>query len=479
MSDSLGIDGLDIQVLINLMGAIQQYSQRIAVQRQLIVILGAIISSWLLYALLWRLIGKRIQGWLNARNKSRLQRHLQYDVLIVQHAIFPLFGIIALDTAQQMFLIRGWHAGLLAKSIVLFWVILVYRLFIGVLYAQLGRAVMRRYHYRFLAPLFTILICGWLLDNLVPLNRLANIEIWEGFTDPITLGSLLIATLGFYFWYDGSGVAQDVIHSLVAPYTRSYTGTVDASLTIGRYIIVSIGILIVLTVLGFDSTMLAFATGGLSVGIGFGSKEIIGNLIGGILLQFDQSLRPGDIVSIEGQMGVVKNIGIRATNVNTLNNVEVLIPNQTFLTSSVTTYTKTDRVVRILIPMETANKHSPNLVREALLAAAHNHPLVSDVPEPIVFFTGHGDTSHKFQLAVWFDDPTHAMALTSDLYFMIHDEMEKRDLEPSTPQRDIQFLNSLAMKTATTETTGLLYGNGKSVSNAMVPTGRVPQSAGV
>ena len=463
---------LDLQVLIDLIGAIQQYSDRIAVQRQLLVILGVTILSWLLYATLWRLLGRRVQEWLNGRNKSRLQRHLQYEVLIVQHAIFPTLAIIALDTAQRMFLMRGWHSGLLAKFTILFWVVLVYRLFIGVLYAQLGSTIMRRYHYRFLAPLFAIGICAWLLDNLVPLTRLANIKIWDGFTDPITLGSLLIATLGFYFWYDGSGVAQDVIHSLVAPYTKSYTGTVDASLTIGRYVIVSIGILIVLTVLGFDSTMLAFATGGLSVGIGFGSKEIIGNLIGGILLQFDQSLRPGDIVSVEGQMGVVKNIGIRATNVTTLNNVEVLIPNQTFLTSSVTTYTKSDRVVRVLVPIETANKHSPNVVREALLAAAHSHPLVASAPEPIVFFAGHGDTSHKFQLAVWFDDPTHVMALTSELYFMIHDEMEKRDLEPSTPQRDLQFLNSLTMQPANQP-----FG-GQFVSSPVVPGQMSPYPVG-
>ncbi|MCB0145415.1 MAG: mechanosensitive ion channel, partial [Caldilineaceae bacterium] len=155
------------------------------------------------------------------------------------------------------------------------------------------------------------------------------------FTNPITLGSLLFATVGFYFWYDGSGVIKDLLRFLIAPYTSADPGTVEASLTIGRYVLISIGILVVLAILGFDSTMLAFATGGLSVGIGFGSKEIIGNLVSGLMLLFEQSLRPGDIVSVEGQMGEVNNMGIRAVTVNTANNVEVVIPNQTFLTSSV------------------------------------------------------------------------------------------------------------------------------------------------
>jgi small-conductance mechanosensitive channel len=190
--------------------------------------------------------------------------------------------------------------------------------------------------------------------------------------------------------------------------------------------------------------MLAFFTGALTVGIGFGSKEIIGNMISGVLLLFDNSLRPGDIISIEGQMGVVKGIGVRATTVNTLNNIEVVIPNQTFMTSSVTTYTKTDRVVRILVPVETADKHTPNDVRAALLSAAHNHPHVAAEPEPVVFFLGNGDTSHQFQLAVWFDDPTRTMALTSELYFNIFDEFSKRGIGPSTPQRNLQILNEWA-----------------------------------
>jgi small-conductance mechanosensitive channel len=158
-------------------------------------------------------------------------------------------------------------------------------------------------------------------------------------------------------------------------------------------------------------------------------------------------------VSIDGQMGVVKHIGIRATNVNTLNNIEVLIPNQTFLTSAVTTYTKSDRVVRSLIPMETANVHDPYVVREALLAAAKKHPLVADDPEPAVFFSAHGDSSHIFELAVWFDDPTQTKALTSDLYFMMHEECTKLGVEPSTPTRKLEFLNPVM---ATRQTNGLM-----------------------
>lgn len=431
-----------IQILFDLVGTIQQFGERLVVQRQMMAFAVVLTVSWLLSYIVWHFLGERVEAWVNQRVTGRVQRHLQYEVSVVHHTMLPTFAIVGLDIVYRAFLSEGWHAGLLAQIELLFWALLIYRLLLGFLYARLGQGTMRRYHVRFIGPLFTILITGWLVDNIIPLTRLADIKIWDGFTNPITLGSLLVATLGFYFWYDGSAVARDVLYYSIVPYTKSDPGTVEAGLTIGRYVVISIGVLVALTVLGFDSTMLAFVTGGLSVGIGFGSQAIISNLISGILLLFDQSLRPGDIISVEGEMGVVKSLGPRATTVNTLNNVEVVIPNQTFLTTTVTTYTKSDRVIRILVPMETANRHSPFLVREALLEAAHKHPHVADEPEPVVYFRAHGDSSHIFNLAVWFDDPTRSWALTSDLYFLIHEACEKRGIEPSTPNRQLEILNA-------------------------------------
>lgn len=432
---------IDTEVLLDLVHSVFQFGERFVVQRQLSAFALVMLGAWLLAQTFWWLVGQGLENWVNNRLSGRLQRHLQYEVSVIHQITLPIFGITGLDIAQRLFVARQWQSGLFAKFAVLLWAILGYRLFIGLLEARLGKSAMRRYHRRFIAPLFYLIVTGWFLNNLAPLHRLANIKIWDGFTDPITVGSLLFATVGFYFWYDGSGVVKDLLHFLIAPYTSADPGTVEASLTIGRYLLISIGILVVLAILGFDSTMLAFATGGLSVGIGFGSKEIIGNLISGILLLFDQSLRPGDIVSVEGQMGVVNNIGIRAITVNTLNNVEVVIPNQTFLTSSVTTYTKSDRLVRILIPFDVANAHSPHDVRAAALAVAKEHALVADEPAPDVFFLGNGDTSFLYRLIVWCDDPMRTEPLTSELYYAMYDEFQRRALRPPTPQRDLQFLN--------------------------------------
>lgn len=431
---------VDIQILSDLYLAILQFGERLAVQRQILMFLCILYVSWVLSKLLWHLVGERIYEWVNGHMHGSLRRHLEYDLTVCEYTILPILGIAGLELSTRFFISRGWHAGLLDRLGLLFWAMLAYRLLLGLLYARLGSEGMARYHYRFIGPLFLFAVSGWFINNLVPLKRLAEIQIWEGFTSPITLGSLLVATLGFYFWYDGSGVAQDLLRSLIAPRAAD-PGAVEATLIILRYITVAIGIAIALAVLGFDSTTLAFVTGGLSVGIGFGSKEIIGNLISGILLLFDQSLRPGDVISVEGQMGKVKNIGIRSITVNTLNNVDVVIPNQTFLTSSVTTYTKSDQFVRTLLPLETADAHAPNDVRDALLEVCQWHPAVAEEPEPAVFFFGNGDTSHRFELAVWFEDPMRTASLSSELYYMIYEEFDRRGIGPSTPQRNLQILN--------------------------------------
>lgn len=427
----------DVRIFLDLFETIQHFAERQVVQRQLTVGFATVLGAWLL-ALVLRLLAQLIVSrWVRWHPGGRWAAVARYTTQVLRRVLYPSLTLIALYGVRAEFLSRGWHEGLLSRLILLFWVYLAYRFGIALLYGWLGSQVMQRYHYRFLAPLFGFLTFVWVLDHLIPASKLADIVIWKGFTSPITLGALTVATVGFYFWFDGSGVAQDLVRAMVRPYVREDVGSVEAFLIIGRYVLIAIGIYVVFAVLGFDSTTLAFLTGGLSVGIGFGSKEIIGNLISGVLLLFDQSLRPGDIISIDGQMGVVRDVGIRATTVKTLNNVELVIPNQTFMMASVTTYTKTDRLVRILIDVETADAHSPHEVRDALLTAAQLHPAVEDDPAPTVFYLGSGDTSYLYKLAIWIEEPLQSAAIASEVYFMIFDEFARRGIEPSTPARDV------------------------------------------
>lgn len=121
------------------------------------------------------------------------------------------------------------------------------------------------------------------------------------------------------------------------------------------------------------------------MGIGFGLQELVANFISGILLLFEQSIRPGDVIEINNKVGRVEKLRIRSTTVRTNDNVEIIVPNQALLTSSVTTYTHSDRSVRIHIPVGVSYKSDPVEVRQVLLGAARRHGLVRANPPSIVF----------------------------------------------------------------------------------------------
>ncbi|MFM7576848.1 MAG: mechanosensitive ion channel domain-containing protein, partial [Microcystaceae cyanobacterium] len=105
------------------------------------------------------------------------------------------------------------------------------------------------------------------------------------------------------------------------------SSTIQATLILGRYFSIGLGIVFIFGYIGFNPTAFAAITGGLSVGLGFGLKEVFSNFVSGILLLFEGALRPGDLISIEGNTAEVKKLGMRATTVCLLlDNSEKIIP---------------------------------------------------------------------------------------------------------------------------------------------------------
>ena len=103
---------------------------------------------------------------------------------------------MALILARTLILDQGGFAGLLLRITSLLWVFLFYRFFIGWLYAAFPTASVRRYHYRFLAPVFILFVLSQILNELTPINQLARIVMIELFENPITLGALFLGTVG-------------------------------------------------------------------------------------------------------------------------------------------------------------------------------------------------------------------------------------------------------------------------------------------
>jgi small-conductance mechanosensitive channel len=452
-------DNGDWQAVLEQILKILAFLERPLVQWQLAAFAIATFVAWLLSDGLWHWVGHRFTAWFSTHLAEREKRYWQRAVLLAKGLAFPVLGLIAVQVVVNIFEAQGWRATLIADWGTLFVFLLYYRLVIALSYIVLGEAFMSRYHYRLFAPLFGLFIVYQVLNYLrINIEQLSGIVLLEPFGNRILMGTVATAIVALYFLFVISRAIQDFLQEVIVPRTKADPNVVNAALTIGRYCVIAAAIVIVAAALGADMRTLALISGGLSVGIGFGLQEIVANFISGIVLLFEQSLRPGDVVSVENELGTVKSLGIRATVVRTLDNVEVIVPNQTFLTSAVTTYTKTDRIVRVKIPVGVSYNCRPKEIQEILLDVARQEPHIQDDPEPVVRFLGFGDSSINFRLDVWLDNPMLMLGIKSNLYHKIWEAFAEHNIEIPFPQRDLHLrsgvpweklgLNSKAKTTA-------------------------------
>lgn len=428
-----------LQVILRQIQTVLVILERPIVQRQLVALVVATLLAWALAEGLQLFVRRVVLRWSHRRVNETTQTHLRRWLAAANQLAFPLFGLALVRLLVLHFTRAGQPAGLLRESVLLFWVLLAYRLIVALLYVTLPEPLSRQYHRRLLMPLFAGLVLARLIESFIDVNLLAQIELVSLFDTVITLGTLVAAVIVFYLFLLIAWIAQDSLNRVIMPRTAADPGVTHSVLTITRYFIITLGILVVAGTLGFDLTTLALIGGGLSIGIGFGLQQIVANFISGILLLFEQTLRPGDVIEIDGRIGTVEKLNIRSTLVRTNDDIEIIVPNETFLTSQVTTYTRSSRLVRLSLTLGVSYDSDPKQIRTILLETAAKHGLVLSEPAPAVFFNGFGDSSLDFRLAVWIDQPRRIPRVRSDLYFMIWEAFARHHVEIPFPQHDLNL----------------------------------------
>ena len=414
-----------IQVLIEQVQTILILLERPVVQQQVL----ALSAIFVLAIGLSRTLGKALPSGLRFR-------------AAIEHLDFPFVAIFFSWLAILLFTQEGRPTGLLQNAQRLFWIWAGYEVVITLLVSYFGAQRVEWYHQRLLAPLFFGLVGAIILDNLIDLNLLAQIQLTVIFNTPITLGGVVAGIIVFYLFLLATSIIADVLENVIMPRTTADVGVINSIVTLSRYLIMMLGFFMAASTLGFDLSTLAFIGGGVTIAVGFGLQQIVANFISGILLIFEQALRPGDVIKIEGEIGVVEQLRIRSTVVRTRDNVELIIPNEKLLTSTVTSYTKSDRLVRISLPVGVSYDSDPHQVRDILLECAKQHDMVQKESAsfaPLVHFTGLGDSSVDFELLVWIDQPNLIRQVRSDLYFIVWDALAKHNIEIPYPQRDLNL----------------------------------------
>ena len=205
-----------------------------------------------------------------------------------------------------------------------------------------------------------------------------------------------------------------------------------------QYSVIAIGVMGVAYYIGINGTALVAVAGGLSVGIGFGIKEIISNFISSIWLLFEGSVRPGEILMINGDPCTVRKLSLRATYLRRgRDGAELLIPNQSFFTQEATSYTANETSRRDSVIVGVAYQHDPDKIIDILLELAADHPKVKKYPPSAAFVTEFAESSINYKMLFWVADPLDAFNVASDLRRAIWKRFEKDNITIPFPQRQI------------------------------------------
>ena len=175
----------------------------------------------------------------------------------------------------------------------------------------------------------------------------------------------------------------------------------------------------------------------LSVGIGFGLQSIANNFVSGLILLFERPVRVGDVIQISGDWAEIKNIGIRATTVQTFDRADRIIPNGNLISNEVTNWTLTNRQIRLIIPVGVAYGSDVDRVTQTLLACAQTNPEVEKRPAPKVLFLNFGESTLDFELRVYVADFDHRIDVRSALHHQIDRSFREAGIEIAFPQRDL------------------------------------------
>lgn len=390
--------------------------------------------------------------------RDRLLRYAR----AVESLFFPLLGLLFSGIAIDQFAQRGIATGLLERMNPIFWLILIYRIVYGLLFAFLAPDTALNYQRRFVRPLFLVLILISLTAGMAGTFPILDLELLTWMETPLTLTTITTALIILYMFMALAWMVRDILTRFILPRTEADPGVTNTVSVSSHYAIIAIGVLVAANSIGFDLSALAIIFGGLSVGIGFGLQELVANFISGILLLFERTLRPGDVVEVAGNRGVVGQLRMRSTVLRTFDNVEIFIPNKTLLTSPVSTYTHNNRTTRRTINVGVSYEADPREVRDILERIATSHGLVMKEPAPMVLFTAFGESSLEFAVNVWIEDLSNALRVVNDLHFMIYSEFKRAGIEIPYPQRDLHLRTSIPIESQVTRVQRDSTGNGAS-----------------
>ena len=395
-----------------------------------IVTLGFALIFWVVLS---KLLNLEARPWSLERRYKYISafKELANELLLL--FILRIFSL-ALDNltgvAGLAFFITGFYG-----------LILISRVLIILLKFHAPIAVVSKFDLSVLRPAYVIVGFLSILSQIsdLPSFLASPVVVFGG--DNFSFNDLLLLSFGSYFLVTGTALPAWGLTWLAANLFQLSKPALRAAELIIRYLIVAIGLISILAIVGVNYTFLAAIGGGLSVGLGFGLKEVFSNFISGLWLLIEGAVRPGDVLLLENGSGEdpceVLELGMRATTLwRDRDNVELVVPNQLFFTQQMVTYSGVrDRYRRGQVLIGAAYRHPPEQVIAILEAVAATVPRILETPAPKGLLLRYDDSAITYAIRYWIEDPMNGISVASAVGIAVWNAFSREGIEIPYPQR--------------------------------------------
>ena len=216
-----------------------------------------------------------------------------------------------------------------------------------------------------------------------------------------------------------------------------------------RIALIVMAVTIAMQSLDIDLTALTVLSGAVGVGIGFGLQKVVSNFISGMIILLDQSIKPGDTITLGDTFGWIRELRARFVSVVTRDGREHLIPNEDFITTQVVNWSFSDKYVRLDVPFGVAYDSDPHEVtRLAIEAAASVDRVDTHHRNPVCWMTEFGDSSLNFLLRFWISDPQMGLTnIRGKVMMALWDTFKENGISIPFPHREVIMKTPVTVRT--------------------------------
>ncbi len=402
---------------------------------QFAVILTALLAGWFLRYRLVPVLTKRIDS---LPFHFRIRRALKNFLKLTLHMSAAFFLLIAVQLKEAGIIPFDMQVAAAAISLLVAWI-----------FIRIAAQFIRNSFFRHL-----VAAVAWVIAALSIMGVLeSTAETLDSVG--ITLGDFRLSALS---------VTKGVISLFVLLYIATFLSSLVerkiykvSALTpssrvliskIVRVALITFALLIGITTAGVDLSLLAVLSGAIGLGIGFGLQKVVANLFSGMLLLLDKSIKPGDIIELQGTFGWVDHMGARYTSIVTRDNKSFLIPNENFITQQVINWSHGNTLVRIEVRFGVDYRHNPHEVKAIAEQAATNLERISKDPSPICHLVEFGESALIFKLRFWINDAEKGVTnVKGAVMLSLWDAFKEHNIKIPYPHREVHVTQKQSIDT--------------------------------